>query len=118
MITRRQKAVTKIRTPSRLLKKQMRTALLFSTRRVADARAGRRDGPRASSAIGPEAPLACTARAETDPGSSYGLGREVADANQVVRREGQRKHPIHAAGASISRLAHEPHRLEPAEALL
>src|SRR5213592_2917313 len=90
------------KTPSRLLKKQMRTALLFSMRRVADARAGRRDGPRASSAIGPEAPLACTARAETDPGSSYGLGREVADANQVVRREGQRKHPINA-GASISR---------------
>src|SRR5437773_481305 len=96
----------------------MTTALLFSTRRAASARAELSDGRRASGAANLRPPRAGVARAETVPGHSYGLGREVTDAHQVVGGEGQRKHPVHAPGAAVPRLAHEPHRLQPAEDLL
>src|SRR5439155_26106602 len=103
---------------SRLRKKRMTTALLFSTRcargplsewkdaqepsRAADC-GPRRDRPR---------------RAETVPGRSRALGREGSNPDQVVRGEGKCKHPVHAAGAPVPRLAHQPDGFEPAEDLL
>src|SRR5256712_7053163 len=103
---------------SRLRKKGMTTALLFSTRcargplsewkdaqepsRAADC-GPRRDRPR---------------RAETVPGRSRALGREGSNPDQVVRGEGKCKHPVHAAGAPVPRLAHQPDGFEPAEDLL
>src|SRR5439155_380834 len=102
---------------SRLRKKRMTTALLFSTRcargplsewkdaqepsRAADC-GPRRDRPR---------------RAETVPGRSRALGREGSNPDQVVRGEGKCKHPVHAAGAPVPRLAHQPDGFEPAEDL-
>src|SRR5881628_1615263 len=96
----------------------MTTALLFSTRfargplsewkdaqepsRAADC-GPRRDRPR---------------RAETVPGRSRALGREGSNPDQVVRGEGKCKHPVHAAGAPVPRLAHQPDGFEPAEDLL
>src|SRR5437899_12104851 len=106
------------RRSSRLRKKRMTTALLFSTRcargplsewkdaqepsRAADC-GPRRDRPR---------------RAETVPGRSRALGREGSNPDQVVRGEGKCKHPVHAAGAPVPRLAHQPDGFEPAEDLL
>src|SRR5438445_10841191 len=104
--------------PSRLLKKQMTTALLFSTRRAAGPRADRTDGPLTSSAAYHRPRRARVAFSEPGAGRSYGLGGEISDPNQVVRGEGEREHPVHAAGAPVPRLAHQPDRLEPAEDLL
>src|SRR2546425_122248 len=57
-------------------------------------------------------------RAETVPGRSRALGREGSNPDQVVRGEGKCKHPVHAAGAPVPRLAHQPDGFEPAEDLL
>ena len=45
------------------------------------------------------------------------LRGQVSDAHQVVRREREREHPIDAPRAPVTRLAHQPDRLEPAEDL-
>src|SRR5437660_7447025 len=110
--------VQQLAASNRLRKKGMTTALLFSTRcargplsewkdaqepsRAADC-GPRRDRPR---------------RAETVPGRSRALGREGSNPDQVVRGEGKCKHPVHAAGAPVPRLAHQPDGFEPAEDLL
>src|SRR5690348_13081145 len=100
-------------TPSRLLKKQMTAALLFSTRPVGrsteliDVRLADRQPRRIC--IGFSAPIA---------GRSCRVRREVSDPNQVVRGQRKRKHPVDTAGAPVPRLAHEPDRLQPAENLL
>src|SRR3989454_5942109 len=103
------------REPSRLLKKQMTTALLFSPRHAGGPRTDRSDAALASSAAEHRPRRARVALSELVAGSSSGLGREVSDAHQVVGREGKRKHPVHAAGPPVPRLAHQPDRLEPAE---
>src|SRR3989449_5947964 len=104
--------------PSRLLKKQMTTALLFSPRRAGGPRTDRSDAAQAPSAAEHRPRRARVALSEIVAGSSYGLGREVSNAHQVVGREGKRKHPVHTASAPVPRLAHQPDRLEPAEDLL
>src|SRR2546428_3764120 len=96
----------------------MTTALLFSPRRARGPRTDRSDAALASSAAEHRPRRARVALSELVAGASYGLGREVSDAHQVVGREGKRKHPVHAAGAPVPRLAHQPDRLEPAEDLL
>src|SRR5437773_12399136 len=106
------------RAASRLLKKQMTPALLFSSPHAGGPRTDWSDAALASSAAEHRPRRARVARAELVAGASYGLGREVSDAHQVVGGEGKRKHPVHAAGAPVPRLAHQPDRLEPAEDLL
>src|SRR2546428_5567826 len=96
----------------------MTTALLFSPRSARGPRTDRSDAAPASSAAEHCPRRARVALSELVAGASYGLGREVSDAHQVVGREGKRKHPVHAAGAPVPRLAHQPHPLEPAEDLL
>src|SRR5437879_12222106 len=102
---------------SRLRKKRMTTALLFSTRcargplsewkdaqepsRAADC-GPRRDRPR---------------RAETVPGRSRALGLEGSNEDLVVLGERKCKQPVHAAGAPAPRLGHQPDGFEPAEDL-
>src|SRR5258705_5063352 len=53
-----------------------------------------------------------------DPTTSSGLRRQIAYANQVVDRGGEGEHPSHAGEASVPRLPHQPHRLQPTEGLL
>src|SRR5437773_8403239 len=106
------------RAASRLLKKQMTPALLFSSPHAGGPRTDWSDAALASSAAEHRPRRARVALAELVAGASYGLGREVSDAHQVVGGEGKRKHPVHAAGAPVPRLAHQPDRLEPAEDLL
>src|SRR5437879_12127220 len=65
--------------PSRLLKKQITTALLFSTRRAAGPRADRTDGPLTSSAAYHRPRRARVAFSEPGAGRSYGLGGELSD---------------------------------------
>src|SRR2546427_6969366 len=96
----------------------MTTALLFSPRSARGPRTDRSDAAPASSAAEHCPRRARVALSELVAGASYGLGREVSDAHQVVGREGKRKHPVHAAGAPVPRLAHQPDRLEPAQDLL
>src|SRR5215472_15094566 len=48
--------------------------------------------------------------------SSWGLG-QVADADQVVRRQAEDEHPTDPGAAPVARLAQQPHGLEPAEDL-
>src|SRR5215510_14360540 len=48
--------------------------------------------------------------------SSWGLG-QVADADQVVRRQAEDEHPADPGAAPVARLAQQPHGLEPAEDL-
>src|SRR5207249_11975567 len=103
---------------SRLLKKRMTTALLFSTWRTAGRESGAGDGASPSSAAdhGPR-----RSRAETSetiaPGSCL-LRGEITEANEVIGSEGQGEHPVHAAGPAMPRLTHQSDRLEPAEDLL
>src|SRR5438132_13266766 len=96
----------------------MTTALLFSPRRAGGSRSDRSDPALASFAAEHRQRRARVALSEIVAGSSYGLGREVSNAHQVVGREGKRKHPVHTASAPVPRLAHQPDRLEPAEDLL
>src|SRR3989454_9527976 len=96
----------------------MTTALLFSPRSARGPRTDRSDAAPASSAAEHCPRRARVALSELVAGASYGLGREVSDAHQVVGREGKRKHPVDTAGGPGPRLAHQPHRLEPAEKLL
>src|SRR2546427_7642333 len=104
-------------TPSRLLKKRMTAALLFSTRLGAGPRAQRCDALHPLWAVEARRRRASLARSETTDGRSYGLGREVSDPHQVVRGEGEGEHPVHPAGASVPCLAHQSDGLEPAEDL-
>src|SRR5213594_4645433 len=96
----------------------MMTALLFSTRPAAGSRADLNNVPLASAAADHRPRRARVALSETGVGRSYGRGREGPDADQVVGREGKRKHPVHTAGAPVPRLAHQADGLEPAEDLL
>src|SRR6266852_8995792 len=50
------------------------------------------------------------------PRSSRRLG-EVAEADQVVDRQAEDEHPVHASPAAMARLAQQPDGLEPAEDL-
>src|SRR5207245_1479451 len=102
---------------SRLLKKRMTAALLFSTRLGAGPRAQRCDALHPLWAVEARRRRASLARSETTDGRSYGLGREVSDPHQVVRGEGEGEHPVHPAGASVPCLAHQSDGLEPAEDL-
>src|SRR2546425_12398181 len=90
----RYEVVLSRRAPSRLLKKQMTTALLFSPRRAGGPRTDRSDAAQAPSAAEHRPRRARVALSEIVAGSSYGLGREVSNAHQVVGREGKRKHPV------------------------
>src|SRR3989442_5697209 len=96
----------------------MMTALLFSARHAVGSKADLSNVPLASAAADHRPRRARVALSETSVGRSYGRGREGPDADQVVGREGKRKHPVHAAGAPVPRLAHQSDGLEPAEDLL
>src|SRR5271157_1290629 len=56
-------------------------------------------------------------------GTHFGLdlhrrncGREVSHAHQIVGRAGEAEDPIHLAYSTMSQLAHQRNRLQPAEA--
>src|SRR5207248_9634313 len=101
---------------SRLLKKQMTKAFSFRVRRI------RRPSttPAASAARARAArESAETARATTTARStSCSARRQVTDSDQVVDREREGKHPIHAPCPAVARLPHQADRLEPAEDFL
>src|SRR5215831_15197137 len=103
---------------NRLRKKRMTTALLFSTGLGARPQAHRWGARQAPLVAELRWRRAGRALGETIAGRSYGLRGEVANSHQVVRREGEREHPVHAARTPMPCLAHQSHRLEPAEDLL
>src|SRR5437016_3449028 len=103
--------------PSRLRKKRMTTALLFSTRLGEGAWAQRCDALHPLWAVEARRRRTSLALCETTGGGSYGLGREVSDPHPVVRGEGEGEHPVHPAGAPVPCLAHQSDGLEPAEDL-
>ena len=76
--------------PSRLLKKQMTTAFLFSTPRGEGPASDLSDAQPSSSVADDQPPRARVVVPETVARRSYGLGREVPDADQVVRGKGKR----------------------------
>src|SRR5215475_16085938 len=45
------------------------------------------------------------------------LPGQIADTDEVVRGQREGEHPVHAPYPAMPRLAHQPHRLEPAEDL-
>ena len=54
------------------------------------------------------------------PGPTVALAndrREISNAHQVVGRCGEGEHPPHPSQATVSRLAHQPHGLDPAKDL-
>src|SRR5437879_10712494 len=106
------------RLSSRLRKKGMTTALLFSTRCAGGPLSEWKDAQEPSRAADCGPRRARPRRAETVPGRSRALGREGSNPDQVVRGEGKCKHPVHAAGAPVPRLGHQPDGFEPAEDLL
>src|SRR5204863_10040564 len=93
---------------SRLLKKRMTTALLFSTR-SSGGPAGDPRGVRRPADLRSSGPVRSP---------SYRLGREVSNPNEVVDGQGKGKHPVHAAGPAMTGLSHQADGLEPAEDLL
>src|SRR5216117_2149101 len=95
-------------TSSRLLKKRMTTALLFSTR-SSGGPAGDPRGVRLPADLRSSGPVRSP---------SYRLGREVSNPNEVVDGQGKGKHPVHAAGPAMTGLSHQADGLEPAEDLL
>jgi anaerobic selenocysteine-containing dehydrogenase len=99
--------------PSRLLKKQMTAAFLFSTRPVGSRSTDLNDARLASSVADRRPPRICVGSSEAIASHSCDLGREVSDPNQVVSGQRKRKHPVDPAGAPVPRLAHEPDRLQP-----
>src|SRR5438046_8845668 len=90
--------------PSRLRKKRMTTALLFSTWCARGRSAERSDahGPSRGADCGPR--RGRTGRLEAIANCSRVLGREVADPDHVVGGEGKRKQPGHDEGAPEERL--------------
>src|SRR5438552_5963561 len=96
----------------------MTTGLLTFTRRAGGPLSEGNDaqGRTRAANCGPRRSRA--GRSETVASHSYGLGREISDADQVVRGESERKHPVHAARTPMACLPHQPDGLEPAEDFL